>query len=170
MAFFNRNVLEERVVIDLDTKKTAATIRRGGVEYKAPETNNDAVVGLLDALANFTTFEEPRVLRQVPEPGTLVAPGTAISLTLVPPSDTPFNVFTGIHAGLLQANVGTLVQVLTQNEAVAGTVARYATAAAVPAAERLALAAAANLNIDDGQANTSFEAAFNSFKIASIYK
>lgn len=170
MAFINRTVSRENVIIDLDAKETAAKIVRGGVEVTAPKTRPEAVVGLLDALGRFTTFEEPRVMRQEPAPGTLVAPGTVISLTLIPPSDTPFNVFTGVHTGLLQRDVASLVNILTQNQAVASAVARYERPEDVPQNERAAMIEAAEVDVDDAAANTGFNAVFTSYKIASVYK
>lgn len=170
MAFVKRTTQTENVIVNLDARETRAKVLRKGVEVQAPATRPESIVGLLDALGQFTTFEEPRVLRQVPAPGTLVAPGTVISMTLVPPSDTPFRVFDGIHAGLLQSNVDRLVNVLTQNVQVAGILSQYPTADAVPAADRQIMAAAAGVEIDDNVEGQRFGELFNSFGVASVYK
>lgn len=113
--------------------------------------------------------DEPRVVSQSVPAGTLLAPGTPVNLTMARVADIPFDIFETPHLNLATKTVKDVLDVLDTDATVRQTFVKFSNPADVPQAEKQALIAKFNLQINDAQANTSFDAAFNSIRSALTF-
>jgi hypothetical protein len=113
--------------------------------------------------------DEPRVVSQSVPAGTLLAPGTPVNLIMARLADIPFDIFETPHLNLATKTVKEVLDVLDTDAAVRQTFVKFSNPADVPQAEKQALIAKFNLQISDAQANTSFDAAFNSIRSALTF-
>ena len=158
-------------VIELDAGKVSATFTRDGIEYTAPTTDSkEAVSAYLEKISVVRPAEDPRVIQQSPRAGTLVAPGTAISLEMLPPDDTRFVLFPGVHAALKNQPVTQVAAVIAKSPELTKILSETRDASEVDAESRAKLTQLAGVVVDERAADTTFASLYYAYQIASVYK
>lgn len=173
---FTTGLQFERVdrFIDLTPRIETPNVVREGFRVPIPALDVSRSQFLLDDLVILPPRDQPRVLGQSIRPGTLVPRGTAVDLTLAPPSVIMFDIFEAPHADLLGKPVTEVTEGLLQNSQVREALLRFESPADVPAADKTMLINAfrgANVQVDDAAGgNKGFDAAFNSIRGALAFR
>lgn len=164
------------VDIELKEAKTNAKITRGGITVTVPEADTSKVDDFVSRLPPAKRPTLPRVISQSPPAGTLVAPGTRIQITIVPPKDVQVGIFKGVHADLADVFIAQLLPVI-DDPVVEKALAKSSTAAELSAEERTAVqsaavkvAHAANVNLQlDASAQKNFDALYTTLQLVAAY-
>lgn len=156
--------------VDVSAKPVSAVIVRDGEVVKAPTVKAATVEDLLSRLKPVTRKATPRVLSQSLPPGTFVARGTPIDLVLVRSSDVTLGILEDVHAGLADRTVADILP-LFDNPLVKEAV-KKGDAAKISASEKEAVQQALTgmgVEIDDGDAQKTFDKAFKSLQGAQVF-
>jgi hypothetical protein len=161
---------EARVVtVDVSDRPVIPSILRGGVVLTAPAVNPAKVDELIGRLGPIQRITLPRVLSQSIEAGTRVPRGTPVNIVLVPVNDIPFGIFDNVHAQLAGRSVSAVAAVLA-NPQVSPILSKDP--ATVTEAERSTITqalGAIDVGVNDADPTTSFNAAFESLKVAQAF-
>jgi hypothetical protein len=162
------------ITVDVAPQPAQAKVVREGFQVPAVALNNQAADFFLENLEVLQPRQTPRVVSQSLKPGTRVTAGTVVDLVLAKSSDIPFGIFDGVHAGLKQRSVDTLLDGMLAQPAVRQAVLKYDKAEDLPAAERALLTTQftqnADIAIDENSPDTSFNAAFQAARMALAFK
>lgn len=161
------------VFIDVSAKTASSDIVREGYRVPAAKVDQARADFFVGELVQVTKQDEPRIVSQSVAAGTAVPSGTVVNLVLTPRSNVPLSIFDDVHVGLQQRTVDDLLNGALVDATVRENVLKYETAAEVPQDVRGRLVTVFQNNdiaIDDAQANTSFEAAFNGARAAMAFR
>lgn len=162
------------ITVEVAPQPAQAKVVREGFQVPAVALNNQAAEFFLDNLEVLQPRQTPRVVSQSIQPGTRVTAGAVVDLVLARSSDVPFNIFAGVHTGLRQRTVDTLLDGMLAQPTVRQAVLKYDKAEDVSAADRTLLVQqfqqSADIAIDDTSPDTSFAAAFQSARMALAFK
>lgn len=161
------------VLINLSPLPALAKVVREGFQVPAVALNPAKANFFIDNLAQIDVRQEPRVVSQSVPAGTKVLPGQAVDLVLALTRDIPINIFELPHRDLKDKALNVLTDGLLQDTAVRQTLLKYATPAEVPGNEKTALVAQfaqQGINVDEGNADTGFAAAFNTARGALAFR
>jgi hypothetical protein len=150
--------------VDLSGEPTKAKIVRQGFDVPAVRINDKLLEQFVGDLTQIPTKELPRVVSQAIAAGTKVAAGTVVDLVLAPRTKIPFEVLERPHKDL-KGKMFDAIDALYADNVAKKTLLSYAAADQVPQAEKAALTQAfqkVGINVDDADANASFDRAFES--------
>jgi len=170
----NREFVERDFILDVATPlpATQPKIGRGGFAIPDVTFNHNFVNAFVNDLQPLPTRNEPRVVSQSIAPKTKVTPNTTVDITMTPRSVIPFDVFDVVHPALLGKPID-IVDSILHDATARQTLLRYDNPNDVPAAERTnlinQLQVAANVTVNDANANTSFSTAFQSLRSALAF-
>lgn len=161
------------VFVDVSEKTVKADVVREGYLVPAATVDKSKADFFVGELVEVTKRDEPRVVNQSVAPGTAVPAGTVVNLVLTPRANVPFDIFENVHEALLDNSVDLLLDGPLADARIRENVLKFEKAADVPEDVRGQLVTAfegANIGIDDDQASTSFEAAFNGARAALAFR
>ncbi len=164
------------VFVDLSKDTNKANIVRGGFGVAEAKVIPDALQRWLGGIDTQRPRETPRVVGQSLQPGKKVPTGTAIDLVLAPSRDIPLNIFEGTHGDLRDRSIGLfLAQTLDQeaHKEVLKIVLAKETEEELDDSEKAAVESmleAADIEIDDSDAEKSFRAAYRTLRYSSAYR
>jgi hypothetical protein len=154
------------VFVDVAEEPTRAEVSRAGVPVGEIAVNAEIIGSFLDDLVVVQT----KVVTQSIIPGTAVARGTAIDISLANTHDLPVRVVPGVHTAFENLTMSQLNDQFVGNATVRDIVKRRTSAEDLTAAERTSLTsafAAANVPIDD---DNTVDAAFAGVKAAFTFQ
>ena len=161
------------VFVDVSAKAVSADVVREGYRVPAATVDRARTDFLLGELVEVTKRDEPRIISQSVAAGTSVPAGTVVNLVLTQRSNVPFDIFEGVHEDLRTRTVDQFLEGPLNNASIRENVLRFENAAEVPQEIRNQLVTAFQNNaitINEAQANTSFEAAFNGARAALAFR
>lgn len=161
------------VLINLSPLPAQAKVVREGFQVPAVALNPAKANFFIDNLAQIDLRQEPRVVSQSVPAGTKVLPGQAVDLVLALTRDIPIDIFDRPHRDLKDKALNVLTDGILQNTTVRQTLLKYQTPAEVPSNEKTALVtqfAQQGISIDEGNADTGFDAAFNTVRGALAFR
>jgi beta-lactam-binding protein with PASTA domain len=164
---------KEVTFVDLSEKTAKAQVVREGYQVASPVFNPQRTQFFVDTLVVVNPKQTPRVLSQSIASGTKVARGTVVDLVLARPADIPFDIFDGVHKDLKNRPIAAITDTMLEDPKVRETVLKYEKAADIPAAEKEVLRAEfgkAQINIDEAQADATFDSAFQAVRGASAFR
>lgn len=162
-----------KVFVDVSAKTVSADVVREGYLIPAAKVDQARADFLVGELVEVTKRDEPRVISQSVRKGTAVPAGTVVNLVLTQRSNVPLGIFENVHSGLQQRNVDQLLDGPLDDALVRENVLKYENAAEVPQDIRAQLTVAfegADIAINEAQANTNFESAFNGARAALAFR
>jgi hypothetical protein len=160
-------------VIDISDKPLKSNVVRQGRQVPAVALDPRAVDAILGPEVIITPGQAPRVVSQSIPPGTKVARGAGVDISLAPRSTIPIDVIVGFHPDFRGKNVGGVVEVILANRQVSDAVLDFDNAADVPAATRAVIEQTLTTNqvgINNDDPTRSFEAAFLTLKGVAAFK
>ncbi len=164
----------EQVYINLSPAPAQAKVVREGYQVPAVALDVSKSSFFIDNLQQISRKDEPRVVTQSVPAGTKVMPGTAVDLVLAPTSTVPFDIFHNPHKDLVGKNLNVATDGILENASVRQALLKYDNPGDVPAADKTMLisqfAESANVHVDEGSADTGFDAAFNSLRSALAFR
>jgi beta-lactam-binding protein with PASTA domain len=163
----------EVTFVDLSAKTAKAQVVREGYQVASPVFNTQKAQFFVDNLVVVNPKQTPRVISQSIAFGTKVARGTVVDLVLARPADIPFDIFDGVHKDLKNRPIAAITDTLLEDPKVRETVLKYEKVADIPAAEKEALRVEfgkAQINIDEAQADATFDSAFQAVRGASAFR
>ena len=161
------------VFVDLSRTAVSADVVREGYRVPTAKVDRARADFLLGELVEVTKRDEPRIVSQSVAAGTSVPAGTVVNLVLTPRSNVPFDIFEGVHEDLRSRTVDQFLDGPLNNPSIRENVLRYERAADVPQDVRNQLVTAfqgSAITINEAQAKTSFEAAFNGARAALAFR
>jgi hypothetical protein len=178
MATFKplESLASRTVDIELQDTKTNAKVTRGGITIAVPQADTLKVDDFVSRLPPVKRPTLPRVISQSPPAGTLVAPGTRIQITIVPPKDVQVGIFKGVHSDLANVFIAELLPII-DDPRVGKALAKSSTAAELSPEERAAVQEAAtavaqhaNVNLQvDSSAQKNFDALYTTLQLVAAY-
>ena len=160
--------------VDLTPAIKQAKIVREGFKVPAVELNPSKSEFLIANLAIANPKDEPRVLVQSVPAGSRVPPGTTVDLTLAPARSIRFEIFENPHKDLIARPVTDLTEGILQDPEIRQTLLKYDSADEVPAADKAKLIgefqSKANVVVNEANADTNFETAFNTMRGALAFR
>jgi hypothetical protein len=162
-----------KVFVDVSDRSVSADVVREGYLVPAAKVDRARKDFFVGELVEVTKRDEPRVISQSVAAGTAVPSGTVVNLVLTPRSNVPFDIFEGVHSDLEGRTVDQFLEGPLNDASIRENVLRYERAADVPQDVRGQLVTAFQANeitVNDAQANTSFEAAFNGARAALAFR
>lgn len=162
------------IIIDLNNSPAVANIVRDG--YKVPSVipDNDRLSQYLSGLKPITPTKTPRVLGQSIAPGTRVSEGTEVDLVLAPREDISIGIFDDIHIGVIESNIGDLLEKVKDQTQIQDLVLKYDKPDQVAEQDKEVLVGLlgefAGLEVDESKTGQSFSNAFNTMQIAYSFK
>lgn len=163
----------EVTFVDLSEKTAKAQVVREGYQVASPVFNTQKAQFFVDNLVLVNPKQTPRVVSQSIAEGTKVARGTVVDLVLAVPADIPFEIFDFVHRDLKNKSIAAVTDTLLEDPKVRETVLKYEKSADIPLAEKELLRAEfgrAQINIDETQADATFDAAFQAVRGASAFR
>jgi len=168
----SRQKFERPEFIDLSEKTKRAKVVREGFEVPPVPLEQKQAEFTINNLVTVLPKAMPRVVSQSIAAGTRVTPGTVVDFVVVPKSDIPFNIFSGVHE-MLAAKTVDQVDDLVENTAIREVLLKRESAAAVTPDEKKTLITAfqsKGIVVDDAQPGRTFEKAFNSIRSAAAFR
>jgi hypothetical protein len=130
------------VLIDIGGKVETPHVVRDGREIPVVAIEEEKLEEYTQDKAKQVTV----VLKQSIKPGTRVPKGTAVELTLAPPSDIPGNIVTGGHKGLAGATMGQMQQLYFEDRALEQAISAHAKISDMDPGEKQVLSDALEAN------------------------
>ena len=163
---------ERAELIDLSEKTKKPKVVREGFEVPPAPLEQKQAEFTINNLVTVPPKAMPRVVSQSIAAGTRVTPGTVIDFVVVPKSDIPFSMFSGIHE-MLAAKTLDQVDDIVENTTIREVLLKRESAAAVTPDEKKTLVTALQAKgivVDDTQPGRTFEKAFNSVRSAAAFR
>jgi hypothetical protein len=170
-----RSVTDRRlsipIPIDVGDRITRSVVIRDGVQVKAPVLETEKVLEFVDKLPPANRFTIPRVLTQGIAPGVKVARGTVVDVTCVPGTVIKVGLLETSHVDLRERTMANVANVI--NDELANILSIHETASALSTADRAKVSAAftqLQITTDEGQAERSFETAFQTLRDVQVFR
>lgn len=158
--------------IDLSEKTKKPKVVREGFEVPTVVLEQKTAEFTINNLVAVPPKAMPRVVSQSIAAGTRVTPGTVVDFVVVPKTDIPFNIFSGVHE-MLAARTLDQVDDIVENTTIREVLLKRESAAAVTPDEKKTLITALQAKgivVDDTQPGRTFEKAFNSVRSAAAFR
>lgn len=164
------------VFVELSKTAKKADIVREGFGVAEAKVAPLALERWLGGIGVQRPQETPRVVSSSIEAHKKVPVGTAVDLVLAPRKDIPLDIFEGVHVDLRQRTVGSLLEDTMEQEAnkqALRIVLAKDSEEELSASEKQVVTTmlqAANVTIDDTDADKSFGAAFRALRFSSAFR